>query len=429
MAACSGSGRSSESTARAHVQQPGVPLGRADPERRVPHPQPRVAALRGVGVRAAPVLHQEQRQPLGGRAEVLLRVHRPQQRVRRPRRRRTRRPACGTSARRRPPRRSSASLGLCGHRSILPGAHRPARRTVRSAGVRRRGGSRRRCGAALGWAAALAWRALGRRSAAACRGGRRLGASSARRSRRRRRGARPAQRPAAASAPRRPTLHSPTTSGIARSCRPAAPVSSTAPPWHDLQPLCITPNARARYPCGRACTNRPLAVGIRPADGEAGDSGQQRDHRRRRVEQRRAPATSGASTANGRISAVPASAGRPAGRSTRPPRTKPTGLAAMIRPWSSRGVGSASPSVGGPGRGQALRHDREAAITANTISAIERSTGVPKTSRKPSAVSPQQVAALRPRSMAGGRCRTPSADQQRRDAEGQRVDAAAPAGG
>ena len=30
---------------RAHVQQPGVALGRADPERRVPHPQPRVAAL------------------------------------------------------------------------------------------------------------------------------------------------------------------------------------------------------------------------------------------------------------------------------------------------------------------------------------------------------------------------------------------------
>src|SRR5689334_7330517 len=32
----------------AHVPQPGVPLGRADPERRVPHPQSGMAALVGV---------------------------------------------------------------------------------------------------------------------------------------------------------------------------------------------------------------------------------------------------------------------------------------------------------------------------------------------------------------------------------------------
>ena len=37
--------------------------------------------LLAVGAGAAPVLHQEEREPLLGRAQVLLRVHRPQQRV------------------------------------------------------------------------------------------------------------------------------------------------------------------------------------------------------------------------------------------------------------------------------------------------------------------------------------------------------------
>ena len=63
------------------MHQP-VLLGlRGDRERRVPHPQPRVAAGVGVRRRAAPVLHEEQPEALLGRAEVLLGVQRPQHRV------------------------------------------------------------------------------------------------------------------------------------------------------------------------------------------------------------------------------------------------------------------------------------------------------------------------------------------------------------
>ena len=57
-----------------HMPQPGVPLGLADHEMPVPHPQPRVAAPLVVGGRAAPVLHQEQPEVLLGRAEVPARV-------------------------------------------------------------------------------------------------------------------------------------------------------------------------------------------------------------------------------------------------------------------------------------------------------------------------------------------------------------------
>ena len=46
------------------VQQPVLLGQRGHRERRVPHPQPRVAAGVGVRRRAAPVLHQEQREPL-----------------------------------------------------------------------------------------------------------------------------------------------------------------------------------------------------------------------------------------------------------------------------------------------------------------------------------------------------------------------------
>ena len=45
-----------------HVPQPGVALRRADDEGGVTHAQPRVSALLAVGARAAPVLHQEQRE-------------------------------------------------------------------------------------------------------------------------------------------------------------------------------------------------------------------------------------------------------------------------------------------------------------------------------------------------------------------------------
>ena len=61
-----------------HAAQPCVALDRADPERRVPHPQPGVPALVGVGARAAPVLLEEHPQPHLRGPEVLLRVERPQ---------------------------------------------------------------------------------------------------------------------------------------------------------------------------------------------------------------------------------------------------------------------------------------------------------------------------------------------------------------
>src|SRR5690606_40874143 len=40
-----------------HLGQPRVPLDRPDPERRVPHPQPRVASALRVRVGSTPVLH------------------------------------------------------------------------------------------------------------------------------------------------------------------------------------------------------------------------------------------------------------------------------------------------------------------------------------------------------------------------------------
>jgi DNA-binding NarL/FixJ family response regulator len=62
----------------AHVAQPGVPLGLADCEPGMAHPQPGMPAQLVVGARPAPVLHEEQPQVLLGRAEIFGRVHRPQ---------------------------------------------------------------------------------------------------------------------------------------------------------------------------------------------------------------------------------------------------------------------------------------------------------------------------------------------------------------
>ena len=63
----------------------------------VPHPQPRMPTLLGVGGRAAPVLLQEHGQPLARGSEVLLGVHRAAAPGRRRRRGRTRRPAGRTA--------------------------------------------------------------------------------------------------------------------------------------------------------------------------------------------------------------------------------------------------------------------------------------------------------------------------------------------
>ena len=61
-----------------HAPQPGVALDEPDLERAVPHPQAGVAALVGVGARAAPVLLEEHPQPHLGGVEVLLGVQRAQ---------------------------------------------------------------------------------------------------------------------------------------------------------------------------------------------------------------------------------------------------------------------------------------------------------------------------------------------------------------
>ena len=111
--------------------QPGVPLGRADGERGVPHPQPRVAALLGVGRRAAPVLLEEAAQPGLGAVPVVLRVQRREHRVGRGRRRRSARRGRGRPARRRPrrrrcaPRAGTGSTRSCPRWSLSGGRRRP----------------------------------------------------------------------------------------------------------------------------------------------------------------------------------------------------------------------------------------------------------------------------------------------------------------
>jgi len=65
------------------VAEPGIAFALADDPVGVPHPQPWVPSVVGVRRRPAPVLHEEQRQPVTGTREVLVRVQRPQDRVQR----------------------------------------------------------------------------------------------------------------------------------------------------------------------------------------------------------------------------------------------------------------------------------------------------------------------------------------------------------
>ena len=60
----------------AHVHQPAITFERPDGEREMAHPQPRVAALVVVGRRPAPVLGEEQCQPVAGAGQVLFGVDR-----------------------------------------------------------------------------------------------------------------------------------------------------------------------------------------------------------------------------------------------------------------------------------------------------------------------------------------------------------------
>ena len=63
----------------AHVMEPPVALGRSDGVREVPHPQAGMATLVGVRRGPAPVLGEEQRQPVASAREVgLLGIQREQ---------------------------------------------------------------------------------------------------------------------------------------------------------------------------------------------------------------------------------------------------------------------------------------------------------------------------------------------------------------
>src|SRR5271155_5657880 len=61
-----------------HAAQPRVALERADLERRVPHPPPRVGPLIGLWPRAAPALREEHPGPDLGAREVIFGVQTPQ---------------------------------------------------------------------------------------------------------------------------------------------------------------------------------------------------------------------------------------------------------------------------------------------------------------------------------------------------------------
>ena len=62
-------GRGGGGDGRPHVDQPAIALDGPDRERRVTHPEARMAALLVVGRRAAPVLDEEEGQPVAGAAQ------------------------------------------------------------------------------------------------------------------------------------------------------------------------------------------------------------------------------------------------------------------------------------------------------------------------------------------------------------------------
>src|SRR5690606_12962010 len=245
-----------------HLGQPRVPLDRPDPERRVPHPQPRVASALRVRVGSTPVLHEEQGQPLRGRAQVLLRVQRPEHEVggdagvelvdQRPE---------GRLAADEVVERACLGHGESGaHRSMVPAsAGRSAGRrpdTCAASGRRPSGGT----GTSVpgrGGAPTVASTAGSRSSAA------RLARSDSAIARlKNSSGGQRSARTPMSSTPA--ALQNPTTwcSGISSVSRPDP---STATPWLIRTPEFITPNARARYPCRRIWTNKPLRVGMIPA--------------------------------------------------------------------------------------------------------------------------------------------------------------------
>ena len=156
------------------------------------------------------------------------------------------------------------------------------------------------------------------------------------------------------------------------------PVTSTASPCSTCMPLCITPNARARKPFGSTWTNSPFAAGncepmqkpqtaaisTTPTTGGLATAG---------------TSVSGASTANTRIIRRRVSGGTSRPISS-PPMIQPTGLATMIRPWNRPRL---SPCPARSAAHAAARPSGTMAksMPAKTITAMARSTRVPKTSR------------------------------------------------
>ena len=155
-----------------------------------------------------------------------------------------------------------------------------------------------------------------------------------------------------------------------------------APAWVICRPLCITPNARARYWRGSACTNRPLLAGTRPAT--------QAPHSTAIVATTMVGGFSsagarvtGISTANGRISLRRVSGGTNRLMSS-PPMKYPNGTPIMIRPWASpwcAGSRVVAQAAANPSGGALNR------CATSTVIAMARRTGVPKTTRNPWAVS------------------------------------------
>lgn len=64
-----------------HMGEPVLPGDRIDREIGVAHPEPGMAALIAVGGWPSPILRKEQAQPILGRSEVLVGVHRSHDRV------------------------------------------------------------------------------------------------------------------------------------------------------------------------------------------------------------------------------------------------------------------------------------------------------------------------------------------------------------
>ena len=327
--------RSSASTARRMCRSQASRSAGADPERRVPHPQPRVPALLRSRCRAAPVLHQEQAQPVGGRAQVLLRVHAAA--------------AAGSvgdagvelvdqpaEGRLAADRVEEVRCSAVTAASIVPGGcHRSAvarcGRALHRVGDRhaRRGPGDdrvRRVPARDGRAAAPSpapWTRQCRRRRP--RLGERLGDGQLR-------------GPVAimSTTPRR--LHSADHHRERERCA-SAPVTSTAPPWMSCSRLHHAERA-GPVAVRQRLHEQPVGDRQQPPTAKPGDSGQHGHDAERRVEQRPAPAPAGRAPRAAGCSAAPRGGrDQPADQQAAEDRSR-AATATMIMPWADGPVGA-----------------------------------------------------------------------------------------